>query len=230
MTLVVAHRGASRDFPENTVESFRAAKAQNATMVELDVRRTRDGFLVVHHDPEVRGGAHISESDAKNLPSTVPGLVEAVVACAPLAVNVEIKNSPGEAGYDPTGALALEAVALLEELEGCPEIRYSCFDLPTLNLIRGSGTRFPTGYLVLDPTTPTDAIALAVAGGHGAIHPWDPCVTQSWVQACRDAGLDCNVWTVDDPERMVQLAEWGVTSIITNVPGVAVDALGVLGH
>jgi len=151
MTLVVAHRGASRDFPENTIAAFEGAKAQNAAMIELDVRRTADGVLVVHHDPSMPDGSTICSSDAKNLPDSVPTLTDAIVACAPVAVNVEIKNSPGEAGYDTSGALAAETVAVVEAVPGCPEILYSCFDLATLAAVRAIGASAPTGYLVLDP-------------------------------------------------------------------------------
>jgi glycerophosphoryl diester phosphodiesterase len=50
MTVVIGHRGASADFPENTLDAFAGAAAQGADWVELDVRATSDGVLVVHHD------------------------------------------------------------------------------------------------------------------------------------------------------------------------------------
>src|SRR5450759_1398239 len=53
--LVIAHRGASRDAPENTPAAFEAAIALGADAVELDVRRTADGVLVVHHNASRRG-------------------------------------------------------------------------------------------------------------------------------------------------------------------------------
>ncbi len=55
MTAVIAHRGASKAFPENTVAAFEGALAMGADMVELDVRRTADGRLAVHHDARARG-------------------------------------------------------------------------------------------------------------------------------------------------------------------------------
>ena len=48
--LVIAHRGASADFPENSLDAFSGAFEQGADWIELDVRRTKDGVLVVHHD------------------------------------------------------------------------------------------------------------------------------------------------------------------------------------
>ena len=55
LPLVIAHRGASRDAPANTPAAFEAAIAVGADAVELDVRRTADGVLVVHHNASRRG-------------------------------------------------------------------------------------------------------------------------------------------------------------------------------
>ena len=61
MTLVIAHRGASHDHPENTVAAFRAAAEMGADGVELDVRRTSDDRLVVVHDPRLADGRVVRE-------------------------------------------------------------------------------------------------------------------------------------------------------------------------
>ena len=55
MTLVIAHRGASRDEPENSLAAFRTAVAQDADGIELDIHGTTDGELVVVHDPVIDG-------------------------------------------------------------------------------------------------------------------------------------------------------------------------------
>lgn len=52
----IAHRGAKREFPENALPAFRRAFERGATGIELDVHATADGVVVVHHDPDVRGG------------------------------------------------------------------------------------------------------------------------------------------------------------------------------
>src|SRR4051812_45476130 len=109
-TDIFAHRGASAAFPENTVEAFRAAGAMGAQWVELDVRRTADGALAVHHDARLPDGRSIVEIRAADLPSSVPSLADALAACAPLGVNVELKNLPGDEDFDPAVAMA-EVVA-----------------------------------------------------------------------------------------------------------------------
>ena len=64
--LVFGHRGASAAAPENTVEAFSKARALGADGVELDVRRSADGVLMVHHDAEIAGlGALVERSFAE---------------------------------------------------------------------------------------------------------------------------------------------------------------------
>ncbi len=53
--LIIAHRGASFYHKENTLDAFRAALTMGSEMIEFDVRRTQDGVLVVHHDPDFDG-------------------------------------------------------------------------------------------------------------------------------------------------------------------------------
>ena len=58
MTLdIIAHRGANREAPENTLTAFKRALDAGAQGIELDVHLTRDGSAVVHHDPMLRDGS-----------------------------------------------------------------------------------------------------------------------------------------------------------------------------
>lgn len=226
MSLVVGHRGASHDFTENTLEAFAGAFRQGADWVELDVRRTADGVLVVHHDAALADGTVIAMTVAADLPPLVPTLVEVFSVVGTMGVNVEIKNSPGEAGYDPTGDLARATVAAIEDHGGDRSILVSSFDAGTLVDVRAASPDLRTGYLVLSAEEPLDAVARAMDDGHHAVNPWDPCVTEASVRRAHDAGLAVNVWTVDDPVRIAQLASWGVDAIITNRPAVALQAIG----
>src|SRR4051794_22683097 len=147
MTLVIGHRGASHDFVENTLDAFAGALAQGADWVELDVRRTSDGVLVVHHDAVLADGHPIADRAHADLPGSVPTLAEAFAVMGTLGVNVEIKNSPGEPGHDPSGDLARQTVTEIAVFGGGLEVLVSSFDLDTLDAVRLAAPELPTGYL-----------------------------------------------------------------------------------
>lgn len=218
---VIAHRGASHRAPENTVEAFALAVELGADAVELDVRRTRDGVLVVHHDPWLDDGRAIVETDAVDLPEHVPTLDAALDACAGIWVNVEIKNDEDEPDFDPTDAVADAVVAVLVA-RGEPE-RWliSSFRLETVDRVRAVEPSLATAWLVVG--MPDDALAMLAERGHRAIHPWVGSLEQATVDACHDAGIAVNTWTCDDAPRMAELAGWGIDGICTNVPDVALD-------
>jgi glycerophosphoryl diester phosphodiesterase len=228
VTFVMAHRGASRLERENTVEAFRRAAELGADMVELDVRRSADGVLVVHHDAHLEDGRAVSSTAAAELPAWVPNLDAALDACAGMAVNIEIKNDPAEPGFEADRALADDVAALVAARGDTGRVLVSSFDRPSLDRLRarrseGADPPIATAWLVTAP--PADAVDTLVAGGHQALHPWWQAVDQSLVQRCHGAGLAVNVWTCDDPDAMARLASWGVDGICTNVPDVAVAVL-----
>lgn len=228
--LVIGHRGASADHPENTVAAFRGAVAQGADWVELDVRLNRVGELVVHHDPHYGDGRSVWSTPLAEAPEGTVDLGAALDACGSMGVNVEVKNSPGDLGDAPYHHEVVDAVAelLVGRRAAQPEVDLlvSCFDLPTLDRFRAAATGVPTGYLVLDAAAEADLLARTADGGHDAVHPWDPFVTAALLEECARRGLRCNTWTVDDLDRAAELARLGVDGIVTNVPGRLRAALG----
>ena len=243
MTHVIGHRGASRAERENTVAAFRAAAAQGADGVELDVRRTADGALAVHHDPHLADGRAIVATTWADMPDEVPDLAAALDACAGLGtVNVEIKNWPDDVDFDPTLAVVDRVldVLLARPATERAALLVSCFHLPTVERVRERAPELATGWLVVGPgigphgapvaTDSGDALASTVAaladGGHRALHPHHAFVNLEMVEVAHAAGIAVNAWTADDPERIVWLADTGVDAVITNVPDVALAALG----
>jgi glycerophosphoryl diester phosphodiesterase len=222
-TRVIGHRGASHDHPENTIEAFTAARAQGADWVELDVRVTADRELVVHHDPELPGGPAIADMTRAALPDSIPSLADALAASSPMGVNVELKNEPLEAGFDVDRSFVGPALEVIGA--SGVDVLVSSFDYETIAMTRRLG-RVQTGFLVLLVDDPTDAVARAVDGGHDALHPWYGFVDEHLVDRCHDAGLQINVWTVDEAEWIVRLGDWGVDGIITNRPDLALRSLG----
>jgi glycerophosphoryl diester phosphodiesterase len=225
--LVLGHRGASATFAENTLVAFTGALDQGADGVELDVRRTADGALAVHHDAALADGRLIVETDAAALPSSVPSLAEALEALTAAAVvNVEIKNWPEDPDFDPGEAVAERVVDLLRrrgELDG-GRLLVSSFHGPTLERVRALAPGLATGWLAIDAGP--ELVERAAAVGHRALHPHHAFVTEELVAAARAAGLALNTWTVDDPVRIRWLAEVGVDAVITNDPAAARAALG----
>ncbi len=226
--LVIAHRGASADVPENTAIAFTTAREQGADWVELDVRLAADGALIVHHDAWYRDGRTVWSTPVADVPEATLQLAGAMEACRGMGVNVEIKNSEGDLADGPGGPAVVDAT--LEVLAGLADavrdkILVSSFDLATITRIKELDPGMRTGYLVFDLDAQTDAVELTVDGGHEALHPWDPFVTEELLEDCHSRGLVVNTWTVDDPARWSELVALGVDGIVTNTPGRLVAAL-----
>ena len=222
-TQVLAHRGASRAERENTVAAFRRAHEMGADGVELDVRRTADDVLVVHHDPLVDDGRAIRETQSLELPEHIPTLDGALDACAGMWVNLEIKNDQSEPDFDPEEWVAEATMALLDR-RGEPE-RWlmSSFRIETIDRCRSLAPQVRTAWLT--SIVADDALDILVARGHVALHPWVQLLGKDLVDRCHAVGIAVNTWTCDDPARMRELVEWGIDGICTNVPDIALAVL-----
>ncbi len=196
--------------------------------MELDVRLAADGSLIVNHDAWYRDGRTVWSTPWEDVPDATLDLDGAVVACDGMGINVEIKNSPGDLADGPWGMEVVDAtVERLSALD--PAVRekvlVSSFDLASIERTKELAPDLATGFLVFDMSQQPDAAAIAADGGHQALHPWDPFVTPELLEECRGRGLIVNTWTVDDPDRWVELASWGVDGIVTNTPGLLAAAL-----
>lgn len=213
--LVIAHRGASVAAEQNTIRAFELAVAMGADGIELDVRLASDGQLWVQHDPLPDHGMiadHIVDLDA------------ALGACGDVLVNVEIKNSPGEAGYDSRFAVIEPTIEVLRRHGRTDRWIISSFDWPTIQRCRELAPDIASAFLV-ERLEDAD-IERTAAAGHRAIHPHVSALTIETVRRCHDVGLAVNTWTANDPERLRELAAIGVDGVCTDVPDVALRALG----
>lgn len=149
---VFAHRGASHYYRDNSAEAFKATGVMGVDGIELDVRRTKDEYLVVYHDPELEDDEGntkrlISESLKQDLPEYILTLEEALMACEGW-VNVEIKNHHYDPGYDFDHRIADQ---VCEELVKHPEEykRYivSCFNYGTVQRVRQLIPELRTAFL-----------------------------------------------------------------------------------
>jgi glycerophosphoryl diester phosphodiesterase len=212
--LVLAHRGANRLARENTVPAMKEAVDRGADGVELDVHRSADGELVVHHDADTAAGA-IGERTVATLREELPDLptlAEVLDVCAGLLVNVEVKDP------DPRAAEVL--VDLLDSRRGrADDVLVSSFDLAVVDQVRELAPRIPTGFLSfgLDPHS---ALLLAVEHGHGAVHPdvWtlSNVDVPAYVVRAHELDVQVNVWTVNEAVQVEQLRDAGVDAVITD--------------
>lgn len=216
----MAHRGASAAAPENTVEAFRLAKELGADWVELDVRLSADGVVVVHHDAQLADGRMLGELTIEQLPDSVPSLAEALEACEGMGVNIEIKNLPDDPDYDADHAVVDAVAGLAQAYLGPERTLISSFNMDSVDRMHRVDPSLPCAWLFFQMTDPASVVDRAVAHEMAAIHPFDNLVDAAMVRRAHEAGLRVNVWTVDDPERMGALIELGVDGICTNVPDV----------
>ncbi len=253
-TLHIAHRGGALLAPENTLAAFRAAVDRWRTdMLELDVHATRDGELVVSHDPTLQrctdghgriadhtlaelqrldAGFHFSPDGGRTHPFRdqgvrVPTFVEVLRSFPGLRLNVEVKaEAPG---VEPAIATLLRAegavgrVCLGSELD------------PLAERLVEAAPEVCAFY-------PRDALTqLVLAIKSGAEAPDDPrfqvldmpldygevrLVDGPFLEATHRLGRWVNVWTVDDVETMRALVGIGVGGIMTDRPDLLREVLG----
>ena len=239
MPKIYAHRGASFDYPENTLLAFEQAVQQGADGIELDIHFTKDKKLVVCHDEQIRrtsNGEGLIESftyeellsfdfgawkDARFAGQKIPLLEQVlpIVKQSGMDLNIEVKN-------DETHYVGIEkAVVDMVNSFGLNErVIYSSFDHTTLVNLKNYDSRVTTGALY--SRTPAYAFDYMKQLEINAIHPSSKCVfTQDMCSKALASGWLVNVWTVDDPTLAAKLADAGVSALITNRPAFIRESL-----
>ena len=236
--MVVAHRGASVEQPENTVEAFEAAIDADADAVEFDVRVTADGVAVVMHDPDVSrttdGFGQVAEltlSDVRRLGIPLPGggaagvptLEDALVCLSGrAAADIEIKNLPGEPGFTPDREPAVEATLDALEATAFPgQVIVSSFNPASIAHSRRLRPDVPSGLLTSYEVEAADALRRATEDGHPWVLPFVAQVLEAgdgFADEVRSAGALLGVWIADDPETARQLFDLGADAVATNDP------------
>lgn len=241
---IVAHRGASSTHPENTLPSFEAAIQLGATIVELDVRVSADGVPVVMHDPTVdrttdgTGAVHQLaaaelgrlNAGAEEEPATVPTLAEVLdLTSGRVAVALEVKNIPGEPGFDARREATVGAVHVeLARTAFRGPVLLIAFNPASLVASRAIAPEVPTGFLTTRLVDPREALAHAVAQGHDLVLPGTRALepaAEAFVQEVHDAGLRIGTWTVDEPDEVDRLLSWGLDAVASNDPAMALEVL-----
>ena len=228
--MILAHRGASASAPDNTLTAYALAVAQDADGIEIDVRRTADGRLVLHHDAVVPGIGAIIDLDLDDLRSRaphVPTLDEMLAVAGDLLIDVEIKNNPNEPDHDPNQGAADAVAAWIARHHLHRRVIVTSFDWAATARIAALDAGITTGQLLA--TGPLDDLIDAVArAGHSWVLPPDAALGRDPNQVIANAhalGLRIGTWTVDGTERLQTLAAAGIDAIVVNDPARAVAAL-----
>lgn len=234
--LVIAHRGASADAPDNSLAAFEVAIAQHADLVELDVRRTADGQLVAHHSARRRGvpiGRLTYSELVERSRHRPPSLDEVLAVCAGrVGVDVEIKEAGYEAQVleivggclDPAHAVVTSFHAgVIETVKSLrPGLR--CGLVVGLGRIRTS--RAGADRAVVDPARGCGADFLVMHQLLAGLRPQSRrrrLGSSPVLKAAADAGLPVAVWTVNGLARLRHfLNDPLVAAVITDLPATAI--------
>lgn len=224
---VIAHRGESVSYTENTLEAFGAAAATGAYAIELDVRLSSDGTLMVFHDPtlerltqqrDTRPVATLSTHELTQVhlkgDARIPALLDVLALCRAngLGLNIEMKRDVPSR----TDAVLETARLVRKHLEAFP-IVVSSFDPFMLGGLHALIPGLPCALLlgkrdfqqrVSSAMSPVVSSALHV--GHEILDD---------VHLRRTGAAFVNVWTVNDPQLAISLGARGVDGIITDDPG-----------
>ena len=246
--LVVAHRGASADEPENTLRAFDAAVAAGADAVEFDVRMSADGHAIVMHDAQVDRTTdghglmrdltlgelkRLRIHDGSGTALEIPTLDETLsLLSGRVAIDVEIKNLPGEPDHEPEHEAAVEAtLRALDTSAFVGAVMVSSFNPRSIARSRVLAPEVPTGLLAVGAMPVEDAFGLAAEGGHGWVLPAASVVLatgEPLVARAGAAGLRLGTWIVDDAATAGMLAGWGLDAIATNDPRTIVPAVAAV--
>jgi glycerophosphoryl diester phosphodiesterase len=255
---IQSHRGgAERDgkptFAEESMAAFRSAWEDEHTVLELDVKLSKDRVPVVIHDATLdRTTACSGRVDArtwadlrKNCPSDVLGIdplpravADPPVPMASLAevlryakssgapLNIEIKNIPGEPDFDPTSGFA---DTVLETIRASrvplSQVIIQSFYPPNLDEAKRLLPGVETAFLTASALGGTP-VAFTAARGYTWWSPGWP-VSKSDIDAAHALGLKVVPWTIDTPDGVRAAAAAGVEALITNDPVMAKRALGM---
>jgi glycerophosphoryl diester phosphodiesterase len=226
--MVVAHRGASVEQPENTIEAFDAAIDAGADAVEFDVRMTADGHAVVMHDPDVSrttdGTGLVSEVTLEEIRKLGVPTLEEALACLSgrAAADIEIKNLPGEPAFTPDREPAVEATLDALDAVGFPgQVIVSSFNAASIAHSRALRPDVPTGLLTEYEVDAEEAITRATEDGHPWVLPFVLKVLEAgdgFADRVHAGGALLGVWIADDPETARRLFELGADAVATNDP------------
>lgn len=233
---IFAHRGASAHAPENTLAAFELALQQGAPAIELDVKLSADGHVVVIHDPTVdrttngKGKvarfslAELRALDAGSFFSEkyrgekIPTLEEVFDLVGKRAlINIELTNYT-----TPRDSLVEEVCRLVRKHHMEENVLFSSFLPRNLHQAAILLPEVPRGLLALEGWKGLWMRSFQFFfGNYQALHPYVSDVTPQQIASVHRIGRRVHVWTVNDADRIRRLLKWGADGIFTDDPPLA---------
>lgn len=231
MSLIFAHRGASGDYPENTLLAFEKAVEQHCDGIELDVHYSKDGELVVIHDfaldRTTSGKGYVKDYTLEELKSfdagswlnssfnhcTIPTLKEVLEFAKSNSLYLNIELKAGSMMYPAIEERILSLVKSYDYLDQC---MFSSFDHHALVKMRELSEEAYTGILyssnMIEPWSYCEKLKA------NALHPFYQTVSEELLRSCYQRDIEVNTYTVNDFESIRRLNALGTNVIITNYP------------
>lgn len=243
MPLVLAHRGANKVAPQNTLPAFRKAIDFNADGLETDVHLSMDGHIVICHnytiDETANGTGRIDEMTLSQLKCfdfgsyfgdefkgvTLPTLPELLDLTKNMKlINIEIK--PPKKDCD----LVKKVVETIHEYGIVEYSIVSCFDPECIRLVKEIDKNVKTGLLYENDELGNEIINFGVAKyckqlNADAAHPHRKLITYNEVVDLHNLGIAVNPWTVNKEEEIIRFTEWGCDALISDVPDYCLKVL-----
>lgn len=235
---VIAHRGASAYCPENTLPSFEAAVELGADMVELDVRLSRDGEVIVFHDATLErctnGRGRTADHSLKELKrldagswfdrrfagTRIPTLEEVLALCrGSIGVNIEIKKEAAADGVD--GGIEERCLEIVNRGCRAERVMFSSFEPQVLRRLRQASRDIPVAVLY-DKTMYGSGMPSEITARYkaDAFNCDRSELDGAWLADLHGHGIPVHVYTVDDEKEMNRFIRAGVDGIFTNRPDV----------
>lgn len=236
---IIAHRGANKYAPQNTLPAFERAVELGATGFETDVHVTKDGVPVICHNYTINdtsngigsissytldelkkfdfGTYFSSRFEGTKIP-TLDEFLEFVAASAIEVMNIELKKP-----REKKSEIVEKTIKAVKEHGLFNRLLISSFDPKLLIEAKKIDPRCKTGFLYA-PSHPETLhahifpVLFAKHIGADALHPMDIYVNKQYVKAAHSAGIKVNVWTVNNEASISRFIKAGVDGIITDCP------------
>lgn len=227
---IYGHRGAKREYMENSLHGFISTQNNGIQYIELDVRLSADNELVVVHDENLKRLANtnlnVSKTDAKTLASIklinaaegIPTLRQVVEACP------QIKHWQFEVKTLSTNLSFIDPMStLINDLDLHEKVTITSLHRGILKAFKFALPHIPRGYVQETPVP--QGIKTAKKLGCDKLILNKNLANKTYIKKAQKKGLHVSVWTVNDSNLIKRLQGYGVDSLITDIPQTAKSLL-----